>query len=216
MLLAVSSVSYAAHEVLDVTQVKTDKGQQLAIDVFDNIFSFNLPSNYTPINEEKYQDGYVFDAAPNGQNTENWSSLVTLTGQKDLATVPGLTLNKLLDLYVKGVKDNCITSFSAVNVPDSEVDGLSMKTALLRCGKVKDASGKEFSHTMIMGIVQGKKDIYTLRYIERSNPQKKIDAVTVNKFMNKMNELKPIFVCAGDKADAAKEECAKRAHGFKL
>lgn len=208
----ISSAAFAAQPLDDVSSIKTNKGDQTAINVFDNVFSFNMPYGFSPAYEHKFQEGYVFDAAPEGQSIESWEKLITVTGQQNLATVPGITLNKMMDLYSKGLKELCPKSFSMVDVESIGAGEYPSKAAILRCGNVKNKDGKILSHTMVLNIIKGAEDVYTLRYIEKASAKKKLDAVDVNYFIEKNNLLAPISICKGGQdADFSQKECLKKA-----
>lgn len=208
--LLLSNSVFAAQALDDISSVKTNKGGQTAINVFDNVFSFNTPYGYHAVYEHKFQEGYVFDSAPEGQSIENWTSLITVTGQEKLATVPGMNLDKMMDLYSKGLKDICPNSFSQVDTPALNNSSLPVKTSIMRCGKVKNSNNSYSSHTMVMNIIRGAEDIYTLRYIELGPVKKKLNANDVNYFIEKNNLLSPVVVCkGGEDTEYAQKECLK-------
>lgn len=129
--------------------------------VYSQLVAVPVPSEFRPGAETDRDGSYRLDLVPQGQTTDNWSQLITLTGLRAGAAA-GSAIDAATEL-AKRYDAACPTSFSARSLPLPKIKGAQEVFAgFLGCG---DAGGR--SEAMVFLVVKGSQDLYTLQWAER-------------------------------------------------
>lgn len=188
---AISSASIMAQK--KPTQTLPD--MNLIMPVFTQLVRFKLPSGFRPIYEKTTGDGYVFEAVPYGETTDNWSQIITLTGYQNLANQPDVTPESLLGYLADKYEKSCPDSFAAQVIDPFPVDGYPTFAAILSCGRAEPVPDSPSESVVILSI-KGAQDFYTLQWAERAPGRSTPLALDAAMWRQRLARLQPAHLCA--------------------
>lgn len=162
--------------------------------IFSQLLMIPLPSGFSPTFENTQGNHYIREAVLAGENINNWTQMITLTGIKDLAKRPNMTAQLFANSLAGNFKSACPTSFSARSLGERKISGYDAFVAIASCGMSPTTNGKT-SETALITVIKGEKDFYTLQWAERTLPSMSPIAVDLAKWAKRFNKLMPIKVC---------------------
>jgi hypothetical protein len=181
--------------------------------VFSQLVSTSMPKgfNAVPVYEATLPGPrYMRENVLEGENENEWTQMITITGAKDLASNPDLTPQKFVERMAAGYKRACPDTFSAAKVPLGNVSGYEAFGAVVSCGKSPLTQGRTSESAMIIG-VKGERDYYTVQWAERSAASATPIEIDAAKWMQRLSGIGPIKICAIVPGEAAPyPSCAKK------
>lgn len=162
--------------------------------IYSQLVSLSLPQGFKPVLENTSGGQYIQELVPDGENTKKWSQMITITGAKNLAANPNASPQKLADRIAGGFKRDCPDSFSGVGLGPSKVDGYDMFGALVSCG-VSLPSGEPYSESLLLFVIKGENDYYTVQWAERGAASKSPIKFDQAKWAERIKTLAPIKLC---------------------
>ncbi|MBV8491199.1 MAG: hypothetical protein JO199_11785 [Candidatus Eremiobacteraeota bacterium] len=137
--------------------------------IWSQTVAFTLPSGFVTKWEKTSGDHYQREAVPSGQTVDEWTQMVTVTGEKGLATVKGATPLIFAEEIAKGFKKACPGSFNTKALEGDWVPGYKTFAAVVSCGQSPMTNGAT-TETAAIVVIAGKKDYYTIQYATRTKP----------------------------------------------
>ena len=137
---------------------------------------------------------YMRESVLEGENENQWTQMITITGAKDLAANPQLTPQRFVESIANGYQKRCPNSFSIVGVPVGQISGLETFSAIVSCGMSPLTDGRTSEAAMILAI-RGARDYYTVQWAERSAPSATPLAIDSARWIQRFHALSPIKVC---------------------
>ncbi len=139
-----------------------------AIPVFSQIIAYTYPDNFVPAFENSFGGSYLQESVLQGESAERWSQMITLTGARDEAKDPGLHAEGLRGQDRHTLQPGLSGHFFEPGGGHNAGGG----PGCLRCraglwhGPFRHAPQR--SHVDCRD--QGKSDMYTVQWAERSAP----------------------------------------------
>lgn len=173
--------------------------------VFSQLVSYSYPKGFTAAFEDAKDNKYIQESVLTGETVQKWSQMVTLTGAKNLAATPDLTPERFAGTMAGGFKRVCPESYSAAGLGEAKLGKHDAFAAVIGCGTV-GAPGEGYSETMLVLVIKGEKDYYTLQWAERGKASKTPIPFDSAKWSERLKRLAPIKLCPrvpGEKAPFA-------------
>jgi hypothetical protein len=182
------------------TQLYRENGYSLTSisPIFSQLLSTSIPKGFQArASYEATLAGprYVRESVLEGENEDQWTQMITITGAKVLAANPQLTSQKFVESIATGYQKRCPSSFSAVTVPVGRISDLESFSAIVSCGRSPLTGGRTSEAAMILAI-KGERDYYTVQWAERASPSDAPLTIDTAKWIQRFHALSPIKVCA--------------------
>jgi hypothetical protein len=178
--------------------------------VFGQAVSYTLPGNFVSAYEDRQGGRYIHEAVPDGENVNQWTQMITLTGAQGLAADPDITPIKFAGSMAAGFKRVCPTSFFATGLGSLKVDEHDAFAAFVSCGTAP-AGDAAHSESMLVIVIKGTQDYYTVQWAERSTASPTPLAFDRAKWAARLRQLAPIRLCPiGQDASAPSPSCINR------
>ena len=162
--------------------------------VFSQLITYSLPKGFVPVFEDGKGNQYIQEAVLAGETTTKWTQMITLTGAKELVANPNVTPMAFANRMAEGFKQSCPASFNAMGLGPNKINGFDAFGAILSCG-VAMPSGTPYSETMLLLVIKGERDYYTLQWAERGAPSQTPIKVDEAKWAERMRRLAPVRLC---------------------
>jgi len=171
--------------------------------IFSQLLKISHPKEFSiaPAFEKTNGGFYIREAVLPGETVDNWTQMITATGNKDLASKPGTAPKAVLDVVAEGFKRACPNSYAAQILNEDKVSGFDAVAAVLSCGASPTTSGKT-SETTLFVVIKGQNDFYQVQWAERTAPSNTPMRIDVWKWRDRLRALNPIKLCpiiAGEK-----------------
>src|SRR5579862_8637170 len=137
--------------------------------IWSQIVSFAMPHGFVTNFEKTTGAHYQREAVPKGESGDKWTQMITVTGERGIASQAGLTPELFAQNMASGFKRACPESFNAKPIGDGQTSGYASFTAILSCG-TSPTTGGATSESAIVLVVAGKKDYYTIQWAVRTAP----------------------------------------------
>jgi hypothetical protein len=179
--------------------------------IFDQLLMFSFPGGFKPAFEDAKGGQYIQESVPDGESVKKWSQMLTVTGAKGLAANPNVSPQAFANKIAGGFKNACPSSFSAAGWGAFKLGAHDAFAAVVSCG-VANPKGKPYSEAMLLIVVKGQSDYYTLQWAERGAPSASPMKVDDAKWQARMKQLAPIKLCPVVAGEAAPyPSCVERA-----
>ena len=134
--------------------------------VFSQLVAMPGPDGFTEGDETTRGPAYLHELIPRGESLGAWSQMITLSGARGAARgAPAQDAAGFAGGIAAGYRAACPDSFAALSFDAPRVRGARATfAAFLGCGQV---SGGPQSESMLMIVLVGRHDIYTLQWAER-------------------------------------------------
>lgn len=162
--------------------------------IFGQLLMTALPNEFQPAFEKTQDTQYILEAVPVGENVNQWSQMITITGAKGLADKPGVTPKKVLEGIASGYKRACPTSFSAASIAEGKISGFDAFSVVISCGSSPASAGKT-SESALITAIKGEHDFYTIQWSERTAPSSTPLAINTTSWNERLKKLAPIKLC---------------------
>ena len=172
--------------------------------IFSQLLITSIPPGFQMAFANASGTSYIHELVPTGENVNQWTQMLTVTGEKDAALNPELTPPKMAGLMAAGFHNSCPKAFNAYAFPSPhQINGYDSISVILSCGSSQATQGKT-SETALITIIKGQKDYYTVQWAERGTPSSTPINIDLPKWSSRLaQQIKPIKLCAivaGEKA----------------
>ena len=170
--------------------------------IFSQLLVADLPRGFKTVFENVDGPKYIREMVPEGENENQWTQMVTITGTKGLASNPGMSPKIFAENMAGGFQRACPNSFVGSSVTEGKISGYDWFVAVLSCGTSPSTAGRT-SESAIVAIIKGEKDYYTIQWAERTEPSSSPMAIDTAKWIEKFKKLSPIKLCPRIPGEAA-------------
>lgn len=213
-LLASTGTQLAAAEVPQTTSHLENVTSLLAISpIFSQLVAFKMPLNFHIVNEDASAHAYIREAVPQEETVDRWTQMITVTGYKDIAALPGPPPALLINSIANGFKKACPDTITVGDLGNAPVDGYPAALAFVACGTVNEG-GNSHSEAALILAIKGTQDYYTIQWAERRPAQAARVAFDQQHWLGRLKQLMPIFLCTRVPGEQAPyPSCASRLPG---
>jgi hypothetical protein len=162
--------------------------------VFGQLILRSLPKGFKPAFENTAGNQYIHESVLTGESVEKWTQMITLTGVKGLSANSNATPQKFANGIGGGYKQACPESYSATGIGPGRIGGFDAYTAILSCGEAP-SKGEPYSESMLLVVIKGESDYYTIQWAERGTASKLPIKVDHAKWIERMKSMSPINLC---------------------
>lgn len=162
--------------------------------IFGQLVTLSFPKGFTMVFENTKGTQYIQESVLTGESTEKWSQMITITGAKGLASNPNVTPQVFANGMAGGFKKVCPTSFNGTGLGAFKLGSFDAFAAVISCG-VANSTGDPHSESLLLIVVKGESDYYTIQWAERSNASMTPIKYDEAKWMDRFKRLAPIKLC---------------------
>lgn len=162
--------------------------------IYSQLLLARYPQGFQTAYEKVNGKNYIRELVPVGENVNNWTKMMTISGIKDLASRADVTPHAVLNNIAAGFKRACQNSFSAQGISEGKLSGFDSYVAVVSCG-VSPSTGGKSSETALIAVIKGQSDYYTIQWAERSAPSNEPIALDVPTWAGKLSLMSPIKLC---------------------
>jgi len=169
--------------------------------VWSEIVNLSWPIGFHSDYENTRGGHYMIELVPKGETANQWSQMVTVSGEKGLASNPNLDEIKFSYQMVSGFKGVCPDTFSSQPIGPTEISGHDAYVAWVGCGTViPDGSGPRgegstHSESALIVSIHGTNDYYTVQWAERGPASSQPLVFDSAKWGDRLQKLNPIKIC---------------------
>lgn len=192
----------AAADAGPATGDMKDWTQHVVSPIFSELVMFAMPGNFAVAFENTKDDFYIREAVPKGETVEQWTEMITVTGNKGMASRQDMTPQAYFDYFASRFNKACPDTFSYGPFDSIEVQGHESYVGIASCGAVAGPTGPH-SETTVFLIIKGARDYYTIQWAERGEASQSPLKLDRAEWDGRLAKLKPVHVCvrkAGEQA----------------
>lgn len=179
--------------------------------IFDQLLMFSFPKGFKPAFEDAKGGQYIQESVLDGESVKKWSQMVTITGAKGLASNPNVSPQIFANKIAGGFKNACPSSFSGTALGAFKLGTHDAFGAVVSCG-VANPAGEPYSESMLLIVVKGQSDYYTIQWAERGAASKLPIKMDDAKWQGRLKQLAPFKLCPVVPGEAAPyPSCVERA-----
>lgn len=162
--------------------------------IFSQLLVTSFPQSFKTVFENARAPRYIRESVLDGENENKWTQMITITGVKDLASNPNLSPKKFAENMAGGFKRACPNSFSVSGISEGKISGYDGFIAVVSCGTSPSSAGQT-SETVLVAVIKGESDYYTVQWAERAEPSSTPIAIDTTKWVERFKRLAPIKLC---------------------
>ena len=204
-LLAASSsaadpaATAGSQETAKIAELQAQGKQvHLHIPIFSQGLRFNFPLGFVSTFEDTKEFQYLQEFVPKGETVEQWSQMLSVMGAQDLAKKnPLLTPVIYANKMAEGFQKDCPSTFSAKGVGTLKFGPHDAYLALMACGTT-DYAGTNVSESMLLVVIKGDRDFYSLQWAERGKPSTTPLTFDEAAWGKRFRQMDPIELCPVD------------------
>jgi len=190
------STRIAANDVLDDAKSTV----WLNIPVFSQILLLPYPRGFVSVFDSVKTGFFIQEFVPKGQTTENWTEMVTVTGERNRAVQGNLSPADVSDGKAGAFQRSCPDSFAGTRFNDVPLGPYPADVIVLSCGNVLRAeTGKPptraYSESALIIVIQGERDYYTVQWAERGKPSRTPLRIDNTLWSDRIQKMIPIKLC---------------------
>jgi len=170
--------------------------------IFDQLLMFSFPKGFKPGVEDAKGGQYIQESVLDGESVKKWSQMLTVTGAKGLASNPNVSPQAFANKMAGGFKNACPSSFSAAALGAFKLGAHDAFGAVISCG-VANPTGQPYSEAMLLIVVKGQSDYYTIQWAERGAASTSPIKLDEAKWQGRLKQLGLIKLCPVVPGEAA-------------
>ena len=167
--------------------------------LYGQVLEHPLVFGVEPAFHAERADGfYLMEWVPEGQSVEDWQQMQTVTAHRDVGSnhsddqVASLGENIAVN-FLNGYRDNCATSVDALPLPITGNQGARAAfAAYMGCAQVR---GTDHAEEMVILVMVGARDSYTLQWAERSPARASFDREAFSRWRPRIEALTQAHLC---------------------
>ncbi len=169
-------------------------GTRTIVPVFHRLVAFTLPAPFKMSFERTSGNIYVREHVPEGQSSEEWTRMVTLTGVQGMVHMAGATPQAYLQALARGFQRHCPDTYVALDLGPQPLASEPTFATVASCGRVT-SGGKAHSETSVMVAIQGSDDFYALQWTEHGRDSSHPLALDGKYWSARLAQLGPVTLC---------------------
>jgi hypothetical protein len=162
--------------------------------IFSQLVTFSFPKGFVPAFEDAKGGQYIQESVLKGESVKKWSQMVTITGAKGLASNPNITPAGFAGGMAGGFKRTCPDSYTATGLGEIKFGKHDGFVVVVSCG-VANPVGESYSESMLLIVIKGESDYYTIQWAERGEASKTPIKFDNAKWVDRLKSLTPIKLC---------------------
>jgi hypothetical protein len=162
--------------------------------IFNQLLMFSFPKGFVPAFEDAKGGQYIQESVLEGESVKKWSQMITITGAKGLALNPNVTPARFAGGMAGGFKYACPDSYTATGLGEIKFGSHDGFAAVVSCG-VANPVGESYSESMLLVVIKGESDYYTIQWAERGEASKTPIKFNNTKWVDRVKKLTPIKLC---------------------
>ena len=162
--------------------------------IYDQLLAFSYPTTFNPIRENTQGPQYIQESVLKGENTTNWTQMITVAGLRGLASRPEVSPQSLAEQVMSKLKSTCPASFAGNELGAMKIGEHDAFATILSCGTTA-SSGKSRSETALIISIKGKSDFYSIQWTERGQASEHPLKLDRAKWEARLKRLMPIKLC---------------------
>jgi hypothetical protein len=182
------------------TLPRTASSTTTVVPIFSQLLVFSTPNDFKAAGEALRDNRYVQRSVPVGQSLDRWTEMITVTGEKDAATLPGVSPQKVAENMAGAWKQGCPESFAAASFGPVKVERYDGFATVIACGAAD--VDKARSQTLMVVAIRGERDVYTLQWTERGPPSKTPPAIDARRWQDRLARIAPVRLCTIEPGEA--------------
>jgi hypothetical protein len=169
--------------------------------VWSEIVNLSYPIGFHPDYEKTHGGHYMIELVPKGETANQWSQMVTVTGEKGLSANPNFDESKKFSYAMaSGFKRYCPDTSSLQAIGPTKISGHDAYVAWAGCGTViPDGSAPRgesiHSESAMIVSIRGTNDYYMVQWAERGPASSQPLVFDISKWENRLLMLYPIKIC---------------------
>lgn len=209
-LLSVRLVAQEATVPLSGVEALESKGYTAfaVAPIFSQIVAVRLPQGFRPASEQRMANSYVNNSIPQGESADNWTQMISLRGERNAASTPGIFPEGYLVRLGEALRARCPKSFLGHALGKLTVNGHDAVAVLLGCGAME--ANPMQSETAFIVVIKGRSDIYAIRWSEHGAAQPRL-TFDEQKWRARFLQLAPAVCDPVEKEEAPYPSCTSRA-----
>ncbi|OPY94940.1 hypothetical protein A5906_11945 [Bradyrhizobium sacchari] len=182
-----------ALSLVSTVQAQAPQSFRVISPIFGQLVSFTMPSNFAVVFENTKGGHYIREAALKGETPEQWTQMITVTGEKGMTLMPDATPENLAGAIASGFRSACPDSYAAQLLGAMTFGRFEAFAAVVGCGRI-DSGPTRHSETALLITLKGTTDYYTIQWAERG-PETDEPPVRDERWQRRLNDLNPIALC---------------------
>ncbi|MFA6311310.1 MAG: hypothetical protein WCV99_00365 [Sterolibacterium sp.] len=162
--------------------------------IFGQLVTFSFPKGFVAAFENAKGGQYIRESVLEGESVKKWSQMVTITGARGLASNPNVSPARFAGDMAGGFKRACRDSYDATGLGDVKFGSHDAFVAVVSCG-VANPVGEPYSESMLLIVIKGTSDYYTIQWAERGEASKTPIKFDTAKWVERLKRLTPIKLC---------------------
>lgn len=170
--------------------------------IFSQLVTFSFPKGFAPAFQDAKGGQYIQESVLEGESVKKWSQMVTVTGAKGLVSNPTVTPANFAGGMADVFKRACPDSYTATGLGEIKFGSHDGFATFVSCG-VASPAGEPYSESMLLIVIKGESDYYTIQWAERGEASKTPIKFDNAKWVDRFKSLTPIRLCPivpGEKA----------------
>jgi len=163
------------------------------VPIFSQLLVFSTPKDFRAAQETVRDNRYVQQSVPVGQALDRWNEMITVTGDKEAATLPGVSPKKVAENMARVFKQGCPDSFAAASFGPVKIERYDGFATVFGCGLADP--GKTQSQTVMVVTIKGERDVYTLQWTEVGAPSKTPPTIDAKRWQDRLARIAPVRLC---------------------
>lgn len=163
------------------------------VPIFSQLLVFSTPKEFRAASEALRDHRYVQQSVPVGQDARHWTEMITVTGEKDAATLTGVSARKVAENMASAIRQGCPDSFSTASFGPVSAGRYEGFATVIGCG-MSEAGGPH-SQTVMVVTLLGERDVYMVQWAELGPPSRTPLAIDAPRWQDRLARLAPIRLC---------------------
>lgn len=168
--------------------------QRVVTAVFHRLVAFSLPAPFKLVFERTTGNIYVREHVPEGENVDEWSRMITLSGVQGMAYSPAATPQEYLQALARGFQRHCPDTYVALDLGPQPLAREPSFATVVSCGRIT-SGGKAHSETSVMVAIRGSDDFYALQWTELGPDSSHPLALDSKYWSARLAQLGPVQLC---------------------
>ncbi len=165
----------------------------LVTPLYSQFLVLNYPANFMQVHEDAVAKTYIQEHVLAGETVHDWSQMLTIRADQDLALNLGVTPEKIALSVAEAMYASCPDTFSGLDLGGVEIDGREAYLNVVGCGTVSKA--KPYSEVTLFVVIKGAREYYVLQWAERGEASSSRPTYDSEKWVDRFAALNPVKIC---------------------
>lgn len=164
------------------------------IPIYSQLLYMGYPQGFYTVSENTTAQRYIREAVLEGENDNDWSQMLTVSGVKDTASEATISPAMYAEHIAGGFRRACAGSFSQKKMSDGIVNGYEQYVMVVSCGQSPATAGRTSESALVI-VIKGERDYYNVQWAERGMPSALPMVINMAKWVGRYQQLAPVRLC---------------------